>query len=79
MTIAFVRTAGLTVAAALVLGACGGGGGVFNRNAPDEFAISRAAPLVVPPDYNLTPPKPGSPIASGDSAGRVPDTSRGSG
>lgn len=61
MTIAFVRMAGLAVPAALVLSACGGGGGVFNRDAPDEFAISRAAPLVVPPDYNLTPPKPGAP------------------
>ncbi len=45
---------------ALALSACSSGG-VFNRNAPDEFAISRQAPLVVPPDYNLTPPKPGAP------------------
>lgn len=48
-------------ALALLLSACGGGGGLFNRGAPDEFAISRQAPLVVPPDYNLTPPKPGAP------------------
>ena len=48
------------VALALTLAACGGGGG-FDRNAPDEFAISRQAPLVVPPDYNLVPPKPGAP------------------
>jgi len=47
-------------ALALALSACGGGGG-FDRNAPDEFAISRQAPLVVPPDYNLVPPKPGAP------------------
>lgn len=46
--------------AALALSACGGGG-FLNRNAPDEFAISRAAPLVLPPDYSLTPPKPGAP------------------
>ena len=45
---------------ALMLSACGSSG-VFNRGAPDEFAISRQAPLVVPPDYNLTPPKPGAP------------------
>ncbi|MFC3712059.1 DUF3035 domain-containing protein [Sphingoaurantiacus capsulatus] len=45
---------------ALALSACGSSG-VFNRNAPDEFAIARQAPLVVPPDYNLTPPKPGAP------------------
>lgn len=43
-------------AAALTVAACGGG-----RNTPDEFAVSRQAPLVIPPDYALTPPKPGSP------------------
>ena len=36
------------------LAACGGG-----RKGPDEFAISRNAPLVVPPDFALTPPRPG--------------------
>ena len=46
--------------AALMLSACGSSG-LFNRGAPDEFAISRQAPLVVPPDFNLTPPKPGAP------------------
>lgn len=45
---------------ALALSACGSSG-VFNRGAPDEFAIARQAPLVVPPDFNLTPPKPGAP------------------
>lgn len=32
------------------------GGG---KNPPDEFAITTKAPLVVPPDYSLRPPKPG--------------------
>jgi hypothetical protein len=45
------------------LSACGSGGGILNRGAPDEFQVSRAAPLVVPPDFALTPPKPGSPQA----------------
>ncbi|MHB9879632.1 DUF3035 domain-containing protein [Pacificimonas sp. ICDLI1SI03] len=52
--------------AALALSACGGGGdGVFggDRGAPDEFAISRNAPLVVPPDFNMEPPRPGAPRA----------------
>ena len=48
------------VAAAATLSACGKGG-LANRNAPDEFAISRNAPLVVPPDFSLTPPRPGEP------------------
>lgn len=49
--------AGLLMAS---LSACGAnkalGGG---KNAPDEFAIATKAPLVVPPDYALRPPKPG--------------------
>ena len=28
---------------------------------PDEFAVARNAPLVIPPDYTLVPPKPGDP------------------
>ncbi len=36
-------------------------GSAFNRTRPDEFAVSRQAPLIVPPDFTLVPPKPGSP------------------
>lgn len=36
-------------------------GGIFNRDRPDEFAVQRQAPLVVPPDFELTPPQPGAP------------------
>jgi hypothetical protein len=51
-----------TLGALGVLAGCGGGEkGVFNRNRPDEFAVSRAAPLVVPPDFALAPPRPGAP------------------
>ena len=39
--------------------------GYKNKNSPDEFAISRNAPLVVPPDFTLAPPKPGAPRALG--------------
>ncbi len=39
-----------------VLGACSALGA---KNPPDEFAISTKAPLVVPPDFALRPPKPG--------------------
>ena len=46
--------------AALLLTACGGGG-PFDRTRPDEFAVSRNAPLVVPPDFALEPPAPGAP------------------
>jgi hypothetical protein len=50
----------LLTGAAAMLAACGGGG-VFNRERPDEFAVQRQAPLVVPPDFTLTPPAPGAP------------------
>ena len=45
---------------ALALTACSSSG-LFNRNAPDEFAVTRAAPLVVPPEFTLVPPQPGAP------------------
>ena len=52
----------LTAAASLLaLAACGGKDGYTNRNAPDELLSGRQAPLVVPPDYNLIPPRPGAP------------------
>lgn len=53
------------------LSACGSSGGLFNRARPDEFAVTRAAPLVIPPDFALVPPQPGaaSSAASSD-AGR---------
>lgn len=58
------RISYVAVAAALVMlstSGCAGlgkalGGG---KNPPDEFAIATKAPLVVPPDYSLRPPKPG--------------------
>lgn len=46
----------LAAPAALMLAGCGGGG--FGRG-PDEFAVARNAPLVVPPDFAMTPPRPG--------------------
>ncbi|RNJ64242.1 MAG: DUF3035 domain-containing protein [Porphyrobacter sp. IPPAS B-1204] len=57
------KLASLTVltGVAAMLAACGGGSGVFNRERPDEFAVQRQAPLVVPPDFTLTPPAPGAP------------------
>lgn len=45
---------------ASTLAGCGSSGGIFNRQRPNEFAVTRAAPLVVPPDFALTPPAPGT-------------------
>jgi hypothetical protein len=50
----------LLAGAAVILAGCGSSG-IFNRARPDEFAVQRQAPLVVPPDFTLTPPAPGAP------------------
>lgn len=44
------------------LGGCAilGGG----QAAPDEFAVARNAPLIIPPDYTLTPPVAGTVTAT---------------
>ncbi|MDZ3830747.1 MAG: DUF3035 domain-containing protein [Sphingopyxis sp.] len=52
--------------AVTTLSACGSNN-LFSRDRPDEFAVSRQAPLVVPPDYSLTPPAPGSARPGGES------------
>jgi len=48
------------IAGAGALAGCGSSG-VFNRERPDEFAVQRQTPLVVPPDFALTPPTQGEP------------------
>lgn len=30
------------------------------KTSPDEFAVATKAPLIIPPDYNLKPPRPGA-------------------
>jgi hypothetical protein len=47
----------------------------ITKDPPDEFAVVTKAPLVIPPDFNLRPPKPGaaptnqvSPTASAEEA-----------
>lgn len=43
------------------LGGCSSHSSLFNRVRPDEFMVSRQAPLAVPPDFGLVPPRPGAP------------------
>jgi hypothetical protein len=33
----------------------------LNRDSPDEYTVTTRAPLSMPPDYNLRPPRPGVP------------------
>ncbi|WP_422059110.1 DUF3035 domain-containing protein [Sphingopyxis sp.] len=62
------RTTAIVAASILAttLSACGSNN-LFSRDRPDEFAVSRQAPLVVPPDFSLTPPAPGTARPGGES------------
>lgn len=65
-----MRIAKITLAAsasALLLAGCASGG-ILGRDRPDEFAVARNAPLVIPPDFALTPPRPGDPVAQASDA-----------
>jgi hypothetical protein len=55
----------LAATASLLLAGCGSGG-VLGRDRPDEFAVARTAPLVIPPDFTLTPPRPGEATSGAD-------------
>ena len=46
------------LACVVLLSGCGKRG--YDRARPDEFAVARQAPLVIPPDYSLVPPQPGA-------------------
>ena len=57
--VAMLATAGVL---ALALAGCkSSSGGVFSRARPNEFEVTRNAPLVVPPEFALVPPRPGQP------------------
>jgi hypothetical protein len=53
-----MRKAIFLLAPAILLGGCGALSG--KRAQLDEFAVARNAPLVIPPDYQLTPPVAGT-------------------
>ncbi len=58
-----VSTFALMGAVALSLSACNSARSALGleKTPPDEFAVVTKAPLIVPPDYSLRPPKPGAP------------------
>jgi len=45
----------------------------MSKRAPDEFAVVKRAPLIVPPDFELRPPEPGAPRPN---IGRTSDQAR---
>ena len=54
---------------AVLLSGCAHRGGA-NHVRPDEFAVGRQAPLMIPPDFALTPPRPGAAVP-GAARGRL--------
>ena len=58
-----VSGAAILLLVAVALAGCGGNRGVFasRKGVPNEFAVGRAQPLTVPPDFSLVPPAPGQP------------------
>ena len=64
---AFIAT--LAVAALATAGCAG------RTAAPDEFAVARNAPLIIPPDFNLAPPVAGTQgISAGEAQQQAIDT-----
>ena len=56
-----MRKSVLLIAGVACLGLLSGcGARRLGRSGPDEFAVARQAPLVIPPDYALVPPQPGA-------------------
>ncbi len=53
------KTILLLAGAALLLAGCSSIRG--DKKSPDEFAVTKEAPLVMPPDFALKPPRPGAP------------------
>ena len=53
----------LSVFCVLALGACENAKEELglNKQVPDEFKVVKRAPLDLPPDYSLRPPRPGAP------------------
>ncbi|HEY3846169.1 MAG TPA: DUF3035 domain-containing protein [Acetobacteraceae bacterium] len=56
----------LLTGSTLALASCGNGDTLsrtfgLTRDAPDEFMVTTRAPLSMPPDFSLRPPRPGAP------------------
>jgi Protein of unknown function (DUF3035) len=68
---------GLVMLGFLPLGGCAQGSVQevlgMGKRAPDEFAVVKRAPLIVPPEFELRPPEPGAPRPN---IGRTSDQAR---
>jgi len=56
----------LVLGAAATVSGCGLAG--KHARTPDEFAVARNAPLIIPPDFNLAPPVAGTGVGNASGA-----------
>ena len=62
-------------AAVLALAAATSGCATHKGRTPDEFAVARNAPLIIPPDFSLAPPVAGTAgLSAGDAQQQAIDT-----
>lgn len=64
-----LKSVSVLVLATACLAACGGSGN--KTYVPNEFEVVDRAPLAVPPEATLTPPRPGEPRAQTINPGRI--------
>lgn len=63
------------IPALLIAAASVGGCALAKRATPDEFAVARNAPLIIPPDYTLAPPVAGTAgLSAGEAQQQAIDT-----
>lgn len=60
-----IRQLSVLLLSSVALTACGSG-----KNSPDEFSVVNRPPLVIPPEAELKPPRPGEPKAQEMDPGR---------
>ena len=60
------RQLSVLILSGAVLAACSSG-----KNSPDEFSVVNRPPLVIPPEAELKPPRPGEPTAQPMDPGRA--------
>ncbi|MGI9450679.1 MAG: DUF3035 domain-containing protein [Geminicoccaceae bacterium] len=66
----------IALALGVGLSGCGGGETVgealgYDQRGPDEMTVIKRPPLIVPPDYNLRPPRPDTPRAEANAASKA--------
>jgi len=70
-----MRKALIALLAVAAFGTSGCAALMGKRSAPDEFAVARNAPLIIPPDFSLAPPVAGTAgLTAGEAQQQAIDT-----